>query len=54
MTRKKHVNKIMPPTQSRDNPANFVYVYVFCLFLTRIVLSNLGGGGGATTVSKNT
>ena len=34
MTRKrKHINKILAPTQSRDNPAKFVYVYVFFLSL---------------------
>ena len=30
--RKKHINKILAPTQSRDNPANLFYVCVFFAF----------------------
>ena len=34
MTQKKHINEILPPTQSRDNPAN-LFMFTCFLFLER-------------------
>ena len=47
-----HINKLLPPTQSLDNPQMFFYVYVFFLSLTHFVGHNCtrkyqwGAGGG--------
>ena len=42
MTRKKHINKFLAPTRSRDNPAN-LFMFM-CFFFPRIKVNGLFSG----------